>query len=353
MKRVATPLALLVAFGSARTALAQTSAADKATAQALFDEGKRLMEAGQVAQACPKFADSEKLDPGVGTLLNLAVCYEKNGQTASAWATYKEAASAAANAGEAAREKYARDHAAGLEPTLAKLTVAVTAPVDGLEVRRDGVLVPSASFGLALPVDPGDHAVTASAPYHKPWSTTVSVAKNGTASIQIPTLEPAPETTPPPPPVPPPAPAPAPAQQQATPAQPQTVVIYQTEPQRRGGAQRFWGIFSIVTGGVAMGTATVFGFVAKGQWNKSNDPNQGNNGVADCIDDVCNQDGLQHRQDGQNIANIAQWVFVGGAVVAAGGIVLLVTAPSGYETPARAALTLSPTVGGATLRGTW
>ena len=82
--------------------------AKKAAAQALFDEGKRLMDAGQFAQACPKFADSEKLDPGVGTLLNLGVCYEKNGQTASAWATYKEAASAAANAGEAAREKYAR-----------------------------------------------------------------------------------------------------------------------------------------------------------------------------------------------------------------------------------------------------
>jgi Flp pilus assembly protein TadD len=108
MKRVAAPLALLVALASARTSLAQTSATDKAAVRALFDEGKRLMDAGQFAQACPKFADSEKLDPDVGTLLDLGVCYEKNGQTASAWATYKEAASAAANAGEAAREKYAR-----------------------------------------------------------------------------------------------------------------------------------------------------------------------------------------------------------------------------------------------------
>src|SRR5271166_5257799 len=105
MKRVAAPLALVVALVSARASLAQTSAGDKAAAQAIFDEGKRLMDAGQFAQACPKFADSEKLDPGVGTLLNLGVCYEKNGQTASAWATYKEAASAAANAGETAREK--------------------------------------------------------------------------------------------------------------------------------------------------------------------------------------------------------------------------------------------------------
>ena len=352
MKRVAALLTLIVALAPARGSLAQTSAADKATAQALYDEGKRLMDAGQFAQACPKFADSEKLDPGVGTLLNLAVCYEKNGQTASAWATYKDAASAAANAGEAAREKYARGHAAALEPTLAKLSVTVVTPVDGLEVRRDGVLIPAASFGLPVPVDPGDHTVTANAERYKPWSTTVTVAKSASTSVQVPALEPAPVTTPPPPPAAPVAPAPAP-QPQAAPAQPQTVVIYQTEPQKKGGAQRFWGVFSIVTGGLAMGTGTVFGFVAKSQWNKSNDPNNGVNGVPDCVNDVCTQEGIQHRQDAQNIASIAQWVFVGGAVVAAGGIVLLVTAPSGYETPARAALTLSPTPGGAVLRGAW
>ncbi|HEX8795756.1 MAG TPA: hypothetical protein VF765_32625 [Polyangiaceae bacterium] len=352
MKRVAAALALLGGLASASTARAQTSAADKATAQALYDEGKRLMDAGQFAQACPKFADSEKLDPGVGTLLNLGVCYEKNGQTASAWATYKDAASAAANAGEAAREKYARDHAAALEPSLAKLTVAVATPVEGLQVRRDGEAIPTASFGLALPIDPGDHTVTASAPHYKPWSATVTVAKSATASVQIPALEPAPEPTPAPPPVAPPAPTPGQQPQTGTPAQPQTVIIYQGEPQRRGGAQRFWGIFSIATGVVAMGTGTVFGFIAKSQWNKSNNGSD-NNGAPDCINDVCTQDGIQRRQDGQTIANIAQWVFVGGAVVAAGGIVLLVTAPSGYEMPPRAALTLSPTLGGAMLRGTW
>jgi hypothetical protein len=350
MKRVAPLLALLVTLASSGTAAAQTSAADKAAAQALFDEGRRLMDAGQVAQACPKFAGSQKLDPSAGTQLNLAVCYQKNGQTASAWATFKEAATAAAHAGEPAREKYARDQAAALEPSLAKLTVAVTAPVDGLDVRLDGAAVASASYGLALPVDPGDHTVTASAPQCKPWSSTVTVAKSATASVQIPALEPAPEPTPAPPPVPPAAPTPP---QTATPAQPQTVIVYQGEPQKRGGAQRSWGIFSIGFGVVAMGTATVFGFVAKSQWNKSNDPNSGSNGVPDCVNDVCTQEGLQHRQDGQNIATISQWCFVGGAVIAAGGIVLLVTAPSGYEAPPRATLSIAPTVGGAMLKGAW
>jgi serine/threonine-protein kinase len=219
-------------------------------------------------------------------------------------------------------------------------------------VGRAAAPVSAATFGLPVPIDPGDHTVTASAPHFKPWSTTVSVAKSANTNVQIPALEPAPEAAPAPVPVPPPAPAPAP-QPQAAPPPPQTVVIYQSEPQKRGGAQRFWGVFSIVTGGVAMGLGVAGGFVAKGTWNKSNDPNQGPNGTPDCVNDVCTQNGLNHRRDAQNIANISQWVFVGGAIVAAGGIVLLVTAPSGYEQPQRAALTLSPTLGGAMLRGTW
>src|SRR5271156_1769624 len=71
------------------------SATDKVAAEALFEEGRRLVAAGSFADACPKFADSERLDPSGGALLNLASCYEKLGRSATAWVTYREAASAA------------------------------------------------------------------------------------------------------------------------------------------------------------------------------------------------------------------------------------------------------------------
>jgi len=58
-----------------------------AVAEELFDQGRRLSGIGRYAEACAHFANSERLDHGVGTLLNLADCYEKNGQTASAYAT--------------------------------------------------------------------------------------------------------------------------------------------------------------------------------------------------------------------------------------------------------------------------
>src|SRR5262249_30335548 len=101
-------------------------------AQALFDEGRRLMDAKSYALACPKFAASQKLDPGAGTLLNLADCYDKNGQTASAWATFDEAAAEATKSGHLDWAAQARDRAAALEPTLARLTISVTTPIPNL-----------------------------------------------------------------------------------------------------------------------------------------------------------------------------------------------------------------------------
>ena len=126
--------------GSAR---ADASLADKAAAQSLFDEGRKLMTAGKYAEACPKLAESQKLDPGVGTQFHLADCYEKMGQTASAWAGFLEAASAAKSMGQSDREKVARDRAAALAPRLSKLTItsAEATAIAGVEIKRDGTAV--------------------------------------------------------------------------------------------------------------------------------------------------------------------------------------------------------------------
>src|SRR5882672_4544932 len=71
------------------TVHADATAAEKVAAEALFDDGRKLLADGRFAPACEKFEQSEHIDPAVGTLLYLAECYEKSGRTASAWATFR------------------------------------------------------------------------------------------------------------------------------------------------------------------------------------------------------------------------------------------------------------------------
>ena len=184
-----------LSIGAPRSALAEPTAADKAAAETLFVDARKLLAAGKYQEACKALAESQRLDPGVGTLLNLGRCYEKLGRTASAWSTYREAAAAARAANQGAREKNARHAADALEPKLPKLTVVVTGAETNprLEVRRDGALVPSSMWGMAVAIDPGDHLFEASAPGSKPWRTQVVAEAGKPITVTVPALEPDPK----------------------------------------------------------------------------------------------------------------------------------------------------------------
>ena len=124
-------------------------ASREASAQAVFEDAKKLMAKNDFAAACPKFADSYQLDPAPGTQFNLANCYEKSGQTASAWATFKSAAASYKAHNRPDWETKARERASVIEPKLSKLTVFVAegAVVPGLEVRRDGQALSPSELG--------------------------------------------------------------------------------------------------------------------------------------------------------------------------------------------------------------
>jgi len=194
MRRWILQLAATAAFVvAASSALAQTSQADKAAARALFDEARKLASSGKHAEACPKFEESQRLDPGTGAMFNLADCYEATGKTASAWSMFLEAAARLKSEGAPAeKEQAARQRAAALEPKLSRLKIVVAdgAVVEGLVVRRDGSETKKGSWGTAIPVDPGQHTIEASAPGKKTWKQTIDVAKDGaSASIAVPVLE--------------------------------------------------------------------------------------------------------------------------------------------------------------------
>src|SRR5262249_39294529 len=109
-------LALSVVMGMPVAAWAAgPSMEDQATAEALFREARALMLSGKFGDACPKLAESQRLDPGGGTQLLLAQCYEHEGLLASAWLVYSDAIASSRSANRADREKLAREHLAALE----------------------------------------------------------------------------------------------------------------------------------------------------------------------------------------------------------------------------------------------
>jgi hypothetical protein len=176
-----------VLAGGARPAHAQAS--EGAVAEALFRSARALVAAGDYAHACPKFAESHRLDPKLGTLMNLALCHEKEGKTASAWAEYTAAAELAGRAGQSEREHVARTSAAAMEKVLSHLVLR-PATHDAIVVTLDGQMMGAATLGTPLPVDPGAHQVTASADGRRAFAQSITVAAGATdQTITIPALE--------------------------------------------------------------------------------------------------------------------------------------------------------------------
>jgi hypothetical protein len=172
--------AALVACACALVAV--RAGADAPLAETLFQEAKTLMAESRFAEACPKLAESMRLDPGTGTLLALAVCHEGEGKTATAWAELVQVEAASVTDGREDRVTFARERLAALEPALSRLTVVVppeVAALPGLRVTRNGEVLGQPAWGTATPIDPGEHVIEARATGRVPWSQTVSIGSGG------------------------------------------------------------------------------------------------------------------------------------------------------------------------------
>jgi hypothetical protein len=150
--------------------------ADKAAADAAFDEAKRLAAAGNLADACPKFEVSYNEDPQVGSLLNLADCHERLGKLATARAEFHTAVELAHQRKDA-RESYARERAGKLDPRVAHLVMHRRAGIDGLHVKLDERDV-TAMVDVELPIDSGHHVIATTSATGT-WSSNLDIESDG------------------------------------------------------------------------------------------------------------------------------------------------------------------------------
>lgn len=289
-----------VAFGQAA---APPSPADKAAADVLYQTGKKLMKEGKFADACPKFAESQRLDPGIGTMLWLADCYEKNGQTASAWAEFREAQAEAAKQHDS-REKVAGDRAAALAGKLPTLVIGVAeaTEVPGLEIKRDGSLVGKPLWGAKVPIDPGTHIIVATAPGKKTWETAVEIpSKPGPTEIAILPLEDAPAGS-------------GPTKPQGPSPAPDTSTPY-------WGTQRVAAVAVAGVAAVALGVGVFYGIRTKSRLDDSNADGHCREG------NRCDALGVEARQDAQDAGTMSTVFFIVGGVALGGAAALWFTAP--------------------------
>jgi hypothetical protein len=305
---------MVILAWSPGAAYGQASAGEKVSAEALFDEGKRLLAEGQLAPACEKLEQSQRIDAAVGTLLYLAECFEKSGRTASAWATFREASSAARASGQADRARIGQERASKLEPRLVRLTIRVeneNGAVDGFQVKRRGEIVPKGLWGVPVPVDPGEQIIEAAAPGYQPYSQRITVDKQSGAAtvpalIKLVSVEPvAPKQTEPmQPAVPLAASLPAPAEGPAP-----------------SNAQRGVGITLGVVGLVGIGAGTYFGLHAR---SKNEDAKAHCPASPKCLD----ADGPALTEDAKQAAIFSNIAFGVGGTALVAGAVLFLTAPS-------------------------
>jgi hypothetical protein len=269
-RRMSTARRVVRAFAAASVVLgmlvsvparAQLSDEDKALALQLFDEGRSLLAAGKVDEACRKLEESRRLDPLPGTLLNVAVCHEQQGRTATAVAEFREARALAERDQRPDRVALADQHLLALDGKVSSVVIVVPPAADSpdLSIMRDATPVGRAAWGTRLPVDPGPHTIEASAANKKAWKVILTVAPNG--DVQTATLTPL-EDAPasPAPPVAPPAPALAPAPAPAV----------EPSPESHGLSTR--RTIAVVTAGVAVAAAGVGTYFGVRALSKHNDP---------------------------------------------------------------------------------
>lgn len=319
-------LVLALALTVATQARAQT---DPVVAQALFDEAKLLIKKGDWAAACPKLAESERLDPGVGTLLNLGECYDHIGKTARAWATFREAEAVAVQQGQQARAQYAKGRALLLESSLVRVTIEVpeAARVPGLRVTRDREVVNEPLWGSAVPVDPGEHVIEARAPGYKTFSARIVAARDPIV-VRLDPLEAEPPAPTPPPPVevPPPLPPPEPVLV-AKPVERVGTVGTPVD----GGPMRTSGYVLGAVGLAGVGLGSLFGVFAIDKDNASR--------AAGCSSTTCpTQGGVDLTHQAITFATAANVTFLVSTVLLVTGVAFVIVAPR--SAPARAAQAL-------------
>lgn len=282
----------------------------KSDAEALFKKGKKLAGEKRYADACPAFEQSDTLDPGIGTKLNAARCYEDWGKLAHAHRWYAAAEKMAVAADDERLPKI-RELLAAIDPDVPRLTIKVPANAD-LEtaaVQLDGEPLEAGVFGTEMRIDPGPHEITYVVDGAKK-SKMLAMERGGEREITLV------------------LPAGSGRGRKGS----------GDEPARPGRTRKIIALSVGAAGVLGLGAASYLTLDARGTYNDALD--------AHCMGmaNACNAEGLSITADARSQANTATVITLISVAAIAGGVVLYLTAPSGEPARETSALYLAPVV---------
>jgi hypothetical protein len=298
-----------VMLGVTSPASAQGTNQNQIIAEKLFQDARALVQKGDYKDACPKFQESQRLDPSGGTAINLALCYEGEGKTASAWAAWKEALAFAIKDGRQPREQMARDHIAKLEPTLHQIVITVPEGVpETLKVEVDKVELPKVVWGSQSPIDQGHHVIDVSAPTYYPAKVSVDVGPNDdVVRVEVPKLKPKP---------------------------PEVIRKEEKDAYRMPPGRRTAAYLALGTGVAGIAVGSLFGVLTLAKRSDSTGFCQNGN------DNLCSAEGVRLNEQAIQYSWISTAGFGVGILGAAVGTYLLLVKPSPAAPPKQGSVAL-------------
>jgi len=279
MRRLVLALAMMVAVTQIAVA-----APGESEAGAMFQEARELAKQGRFAEACQLFAKSYERDPALGTAVNLADCLEREGKLRRAWELFDTVARNSQNV--QSRAKLARQRADALAARLATVVVTMHEPRPaGLAVRiGEREVAPAAE--IRDMIEPRDIEVVATAPGWPTYRTTLHAMAGSTVTADIPAFA------------------------------------------RTGGGRRRSRVYLAA----GIGAAGLVGLAAAGGFALSAKQTYDGAFPDDCMHTpggaVCNIAGRAATDRAGRRADIATGLSIGGAVLAAVGVAVYLTAPS-------------------------
>jgi tetratricopeptide (TPR) repeat protein len=300
--RTAASWVIALSLALPRLALAQ----DTTRADETFHAGRELMKDGKLAEACPKFEESQRADPASGTLLALAYCQELSGLLASAHANYVAAADLAAKEGQSERQKASSERAEGLQKRVSTLTILVPSELSqqaGLKIKRDGIELDRTTYNVGLPLNGGTHAIEVTAPGRERWAGVVTLQTEADhKTLQLPMLQAESaqvlELTP--------------STQPSRTWAPIAAAPIESKSVRR---MRQTSVGLGLASAVGVGLGVTFGLAAKSR-------NDASNRDGHCDNTGCDAYGAGRREAALDAARVATWSFVAAGALGATAIIL-------------------------------